>query len=292
MNSENVDFSVVVPSYMQGAFLRHCLESVLSQKDVTFELLVFDAGSTDGSKSIIEEYRHRISYVEIEKDLGQAHAINKGMRRARGRFLCYLNSDDLLVEGALSRVCRYFENNRDVGLVYGMASYVDKEGVFIGDYRTFPWDLDSFLDECYICQPAAFWRKSVYKKIGEFDQRLNYSMDYDYWIRIALAGFSVGYLPEYLAKSRDYAETKTRSGVFSVYLENFKIQISRAGKVNPQWLAGFMNLMLIRKIKPFCYFIPKTPERRRRFGEFLSVVSVIFSRDPDVVSYKYCEKIF
>lgn len=291
MNGEEIDFSVVVPSYMQGEFLNACFESILMQTGVRFEVLVYDAKSSDLSREVLESYRDRLDYIEIESDLGQAHAINKGMRRARGRFLCYLNSDDVLEEGALETVCRAFDENPKVGLLYGNANYIDKEGRVTFPYRSFPWDLERFLDECYICQPAAFWRREVLERLGEFDQGLNYSMDYDYWLRIAGAGMNIGYLKEYLAFSRDYPETKTRKGHHRIFWENFRILVRRVGYVPRHWISGYLYRILTVDPKPLSLLVPKSQQSRDIVGGILEKFSRLFARDIHMLTDKKYNKV-
>ena len=93
-------FSLVVPTLNQGRFIRETLESALGQGLADLQLLVQDAGSTDGTLTILEEYLGRVELVS-EPDRGQADAINRGLSRAAGEVLGYLNSDDLLLPGAL-----------------------------------------------------------------------------------------------------------------------------------------------------------------------------------------------
>ncbi len=112
--------SVIMPSYNQAAFLADALESALSQQHPNFECIVIDGGSTDGSVDIIRSYEDRLSYWVSEPDDGQSHAMNKGFARARGSILTWLNSDDILLPGALQRVaeaawrfprCQWFAGN-------------------------------------------------------------------------------------------------------------------------------------------------------------------------------------
>src|SRR5437870_5518796 len=93
--------SMVTPSYNQGPFIRDTILSVLGQGYPNLEYLIIDGGSTDSTVEIIKEYEKHLSYRVSEKDNGQSHAINKGFRKATGEILMWLNSDDLLMPGAL-----------------------------------------------------------------------------------------------------------------------------------------------------------------------------------------------
>lgn len=279
MTGSRFPMSVVVPSFMQAAYLRDCLESILSEKEVETEVLVFDACSTDGSDVLLEAYRKHLSWLEVESDLGQTHAINKGMLRSEGDVLCYLNSDDVLADGALKQVCAFFESNPDVDFIYGKAQYIDQRGAVLGDYRVFDIEEVDLFGECVICQPATFWRRRVYERIGLFDQSLDYSMDYDYWLRIYQSGIRMKMLDEVLAYSRDYPETKTRSGVLKVYRENFRILMRRRGYLSERWIAGYMDQLVRNRVRPWCWLVPKRIVHRLRIGKAIAFLSRFFARD-------------
>lgn len=277
----NVDISIVVPSFQQGQFIEDCLKSVLNEKDVSYELIVYDAGSTDGTAKVLEKYRN-VADITIEPDLGQAHAINKGLSRAKGEILCYLNSDDIFMPEALKKVVQYFKKNPTVDLLYGNAKYIDENSNYIGDYLTRDWDSLYIYSECYVCQPAAFWRATVADRIGLFDEKIECSMDYDYWLRINGSGMTVKRTMEYLACSRDYSETKTRRRTERVYWDNFSILLRRLGYVPAHWLAGYLNLLRIRRKKYIWRIVPLKGINRARVGKILEVISHVFAKDVHV----------
>ena len=98
--------SIVTPSYNQGAFIEETIHSVLLQNYPNLEYIVMDAGSTDNTVEVIRRYADRITYWESEKDRGQSHAINKGIARSTGQIFNWINSDDLLMPGALWSVAQ------------------------------------------------------------------------------------------------------------------------------------------------------------------------------------------
>lgn len=277
MNSPRV--SIVVPSYQQGEFIEDCLRSILSQEGVSFEVLVYDAGSTDETPVILSRYAHRLDYICVESDLGQAHAINKGLRRVRGDIVCYLNSDDMLLPGALLRIADHFDQHPEVDLIYGRARYIDRKGRVVRDYITYDWSHIRFHDECFICQPAAFWRRGAMNKIGHLDESLDCSMDYDYWIRLANAGFRVSFIDEHLACSREYPETKTRRDRAKVYRENFRIMLKRIGYVPAHWLEGYLRLCKFHTKPRFSILLPGQPLALRLLGKALEKLSMCFAKD-------------
>ena len=175
--------SIVTPSYNQGRFLRRTIDSVLNQDYPRVEYLVFDGGSTDESIDILNSYGNRF-FWRSERDRGQTDAINKGLLRANGDILAYLNSDDVLLPGAIATAVKHFESRADWELLYGNAYHIDEDDHVLGEYPTAPYDFDRLLQSCCICQPAAFWRRSLSEHVGLFDDTLHCAMDYEYWLRI------------------------------------------------------------------------------------------------------------
>ena len=203
--------SVITPSFNQGPFIEETIQSVLSQDYPHIEYLVIDGGSTDNTIEILRTFEGRLTWVS-EPDNGQADAINKGFRRAQGHILCWLNSDDLYLPKSLSKVAAYFVNHPEVSMIYGGGHLVDREGKFIVRFPLEPFDLGHLAEQCYIFQPAVFFRKEVFDAVGPLNSDLHYCMDYDYWIRIGKhLGGGIGTIFDPLAEARYYPEAKTIS---------------------------------------------------------------------------------
>lgn len=228
--------SLVVPTLNQAAYLPATLASVAAQRYEPLDLWVQDGGSNDGTLEIL-----RASGVPFasERDRGQADAINRGLRRARGEVLGYLNSDDLLLPGALDAVAEAFANP-EVLFVYGRAVYVDAEGRTVGPYLTRPWDAERLGDLCYVAQPAAFFRRALWRVVGEFDETLHHTMDYDWWLRASerLRPEQVVYLDRELAAARLHPEAKTVAGWDRALEEILDLVKRRRGYVSLWWLVA------------------------------------------------------
>ena len=216
-------FAIVTPSYNQAEFLEQTILSVLQQRGrgVEFELeyAVVDGGSTDSSADMIRKYESELTFWCSEKDRGQTHAINKGFQRVQGTIHAYINSDDFYLPDAFSKVAAAFDSDRQADLVHGICQKVDATGsvfkeqishinslsqmVNLWDYWLRPKENWNFI------QPEVFWSDRLAQRIGRFDESLNYTMDFDYWLRGFDAGMKVRPINSPLAAFRVHEMQKT-----------------------------------------------------------------------------------
>lgn len=236
------DVTVVTPSYGQREYIEEAIRSVLEQTGVHIEYLVMDGGSTDGTLEILEKYRDRLHFVS-EKDRGQADAINKGLRRASGRIVAYLNSDDFYLPGAIAGAVRFLDHHPEFALVYGEGYHTDAQGKFKERYYTEPFDFQRLAELCIICQPTVFFRRVVLSTVGYFNPNLHYCMDYDYWIRVAKR-YAIGYMSHYLAASRLHAEGKTLSKRAEAHHEILNTVLYHYGQVPARWIVSYAHIFV------------------------------------------------
>lgn len=191
-------FSVVTPSFNQGRFIRDCIDSVRAQTGVTWEHIVIDACSTDETLDILKSQPH-LQWIS-EPDKGQSDAINKGFRRATGDWIMWLNADDYLLPGALKEVAAYAELHPDADVIYGDSDYV-RDGVVVRRRREgdFSYNMLLFYG-CYIPSTgAAYYRRRIVDAGHFLDIECKVVMDYEYYLRLANAGFIFQHLPSVLA---------------------------------------------------------------------------------------------
>jgi glycosyltransferase involved in cell wall biosynthesis len=182
--------TVVTPSYNQADFVGETMRSVREQDHPDVEHIVVDGVSTDGSLEVIRQFGDAATIIS-EPDSGQTDAINKGLRRATGEVVCWLNSDDYFLPGTLSTVARYFAEHPDCLWLTGDCVIVDRNGKPIQQpVRLYKRALRALPSAFYlgltnaITQPATFWRRSVHDRLGYLDESLHYTMDYDWWLRL------------------------------------------------------------------------------------------------------------
>lgn len=185
--------TVVTPSFNQASFIRATIDSVLSQDYPNLEYFVMDGGSTDGTIEILRSYGDKIQW-QSKKDGGQADAINQGLRKGHGDLMAYLNSDDIYLPGTLKRVGEYYGKTR-ADWITGDCLTIDefgrpsKSNWLISLYKRFLMALYSPLTlriaDSMLPQPSTFWSRKSWEKVGEFNPKYHYVMDYDYWLRMS-----------------------------------------------------------------------------------------------------------
>jgi len=230
--------SIVTPSFNQGEFIERTIQSVVSQSFTDREFIIIDGGSTDQSLEIINKFDADITYWVSEADNGQTHAVNKGFSIASGDILGWLNSDDVFYPGTLQKVADHFSTNPDCDVLYGMADYIDDQDNFIRAYKTRNWSFAELKKWCFICQPAVFFRRSVFEEQGQLDESLNYCMDYEYWLRCGQTK-PFHYLKDKLAASRLYPENKTIGSRPAVLKEAMEMLFNKFGGIPRRWLGEY-----------------------------------------------------
>ncbi|WP_170975814.1 glycosyltransferase [Rhizobium sp. FY34] len=277
--------SIVMPTRNHARFIREAIDSVLNQSYPNIELLVMDGVSTDNTVEILKSYGDRIRWIS-EPDKGQTDAINKGTALLKGDVLAYLNSDDVLLPGAIETVVRYFNDHPECDMMYGNADYIDVDGHVTGTYNTAEYSFDRLMADCCICQPAAFWQRRIVDRIGPFDVSMQTAMDYEYWLRMARSGAIIHHVGDKLAQSRLHEDAKTLAMRGKIYEEVFEICERHGGYVSFSYYLGMWSYRLyeswsggdrLRRIAPGIYTLPA-------LVHFASQLSKI-GADPEKANY-------
>jgi len=213
--------SIVTPNYNYGHYLEETIRSVLLQGYPNLEYIVIDGASSDNSVDVIRKYEPWISSWISEKDLGQSDAINKGFAKVTGDIIAWLNSDDLLLPGALHRIAEAYEPS-DEKLMFanvinfhpdGREEEVVQSGITLGNFIGIPdpgfrWH-----------QPGMFVPRSFYLQAGDLDLSLHYIFDWDWICRLLVHRSDVRYVNAPVALFRVHDESKTGSGMMECWRE-------------------------------------------------------------------------
>jgi len=239
--------SIVTPSFNQAAFLEATIRSVLDQDYLRIEYIVVDGGSTDGSPTIVERFADRLAHWISEPDLGQGDAINKGFGMATGDIYAWLNSDDTYNPGAVREAVEFLESHPEVGMVYGAAYYIDRDGRRIGrypakqtDYRGLRRGINT------VTQQSMFFRAELWRQVGPLDTSLYYALDYDLWVRLAKAA-PIVYQERYWANFRLHSQSKSMIAARRCWPEIIQIHFRDGGS---RFSVIYLKYLLRRILEP------------------------------------------
>jgi len=207
------DFSIITPSLNYGHFIAQCLQSVACQQGVTFEHLIMDAGSNDNTREIAARFHHA-EFLQGPDD-GMSDAINKGFRRARGRWVMWLNADDMLRPNALLMVKEFADKNDASDVIYGCWNFIDKEGSYIRRMTLFPFQHGMLANlGCYIGSTSTYFRRETTIAQGFFlNTKFHLVMDGEYFCRLAENGKRFCYMPVVLADFRLHAQSISQRNI-------------------------------------------------------------------------------
>lgn len=280
--------SIITPSFNQAEYIEETIRSVLLQGYSNLQYIVIDGGSLDGSKELIRKYEAHLDHWISEPDSGQTEAINKGLSRAKGDWLMWLNSDDILLPEALTKIAAAIQENPGAHWLVGNTLVTDAKLVpknrfepVIGHLSKdrFPDTHGTWLD--YVCtkwsktalpQPSSIWSRHAWSKTGALDESLRYVMDFDYWTRMAFEGFAPIRIESDLAGFRHHDVAKTAQGKIPFWLEEIEVikrWIPRASLQDQAILDEYQD-WLVRRVK--------TLQRRRAISRLPFVSRVNAAR--------------
>ncbi len=224
--ANNPLFSFVIPTFGYGRFLRQCIDACLEQP-VEKEVVVIDGGSTDETVEILKSYGTQVSWVS-EPDRGQSHALNKGVRMARGSVIGWINSDDFYAAGKpLEPVARAFANDPTLDIVFTEGTLVDEQGASYMDVKsTHPITARELLlrPGNSLFQPTIFFRRALFEAVGGVDESLHYAMDLDLWLKMLPRARRTEHIPRVVACGRIHRRAKTQVALRETVLEFWRVK--------------------------------------------------------------------
>lgn len=264
------DISIITPSYNMLDYLKKCSASIHDQA-VSLEHIVVDALSKDGTIDWLKKNEKIISIVE--KDNGMYNAINKGIKKARGKYIAYLNCDEQYLPGTLKLVTEYFEMHSEVDVLFGDKLNINPDGSLNSYKKTIKLRKYYVLaSNLYVPSCAVFFRNSVFKKGHYFDESFKSCGDAEFLIRLLHNQFNFGHLKKYLATfAISGFNLSQNSSVFSERKEF----ISKYTQLPPFYLKLFEIIKFIEKLLSGAYcqkfpleysiFVNKNLKNRKHF---------------------------
>jgi glycosyltransferase involved in cell wall biosynthesis len=216
-----VKISIVTISYNQAKYIKQCIDSVLIQHCDGLEYIIVDAGSTDGSREIIESYGDRVIKV-FAKDQGPADGLNKGFKLATGDIYGFLNSDDMLLPGTLHYVLNIFEQKEGIDVVHGNGYQIDEENRIIKKLYSTKFSAKRYAyDAVNIVQQATFFRKEIFLQVNGFNIKNKWCWDGELFVRMAINQAIFYKVNKFLGGFRVYPESISGgAGDYEGYLFN------------------------------------------------------------------------
>jgi len=217
-----MDVSVIIVSYNNSKLLRDCLQSVIDNtKGVSYEIIVIDNNSTDGSQDMLRELYPDVTLLCNEENIGFSRANNQGYKRSSGKYLLFLNSDTLILGDAVEKMTMYIRENPEVGILgpkildshhqphRSYMRYLDAKKLFFGSKRIrffidvekyrlhFPaYDYNSIQNVPWLSGACLMITKKVFEEAGLFDEHyFLYLEDMDLCMQVNRLGYGVVYYP-------------------------------------------------------------------------------------------------
>jgi glycosyltransferase involved in cell wall biosynthesis len=249
--------TIVTPCLNAARFLEQTILSVLDQDYPRIEYIVMDGGSTDGTIDILRKYEHSLHW-QSAPDRGTADAVNRGFALSKGEILAFLAADDLYHPHAVSTAVRSLRENPEAAGVYGDAWWIDENGDRLAPYPVRDFDRALLERECFICQPASFFRREPFESTGGLDPDFNLTFDYDFWLRLTRT-FSMCRIDATLANSRMHPANKTLGQRDRVFRETFQVLKRDCGYVPFHWIYSYLCFRADARDQFFEPFRPSIP---------------------------------
>ncbi len=196
--------SVIIPAYNKAEYTRRTIESVLAQTYSSIEIVVVDDGSTDDTPQMMRQYEGRVKYL-VKKNGGACSARNTGINFSTGRYIAFLDCDDLYTVDKIELCVDYLENHLSSGFVYSDADFINEQDDVVGRCHYSRSVCGRIAQELilfnFICNSTVVVRRDVLQEAGFFDETIFTPGDWDMWLRLAQIT-EAGYIAKPLTKYR------------------------------------------------------------------------------------------
>jgi len=258
MNNDPL-ISVITPTYNRASYLPETIESVLSQNYRNLEHIIIDDGSSDTTRNLVNAYldKGKIRYF-YQKNSGQSIARNKGLKEAKGEFVCFLDSDDRWLPNKLRKQLNAFLVNPDVDIVYGDYIFIDEQGNEISHNNMSRYSgniTKPLLKDNFVSMNTTMTRTTKLKAISGFNENIEVADDYDLWLRLSVESRFL-YIPELLAEYR-IMNKQLSSNKSKRFASNEKTLLSffdsNPNLLNPEERKDALNFFYTRATRHFSH---------------------------------------
>ncbi len=256
--------SVIIPTFNRKCLIIETIESVLAQTFGDFEIIVVDNGGTDDTASVIEQFNDsRIRYHWQEPTGRPAPPRNKGLQMARGKYIGFLDSDDLWIENKLESQLAMFENNPALKWVYCKVAGFDHVTGNVKESNSgevyYEGDVcHQLIRHNFIPSASPLIRKTVFNVVGEFNENpiLFAREDWELWLRIA-AIYPIGFVSEVLAKYRIHSDAISMNSKYMLkkYYGRIAAICSAASFAPQKYECDYLTAIETHTLKYIKYFI-------------------------------------
>lgn len=233
MINSGVKVTIITPTYNRSDLIEETIISVLNQSYKNLEYIVIDDGSTDNTRDIVHKYKDKLKYI-YKENKGQAAALNYGFEIAKGEYIGYLSSDDLLHVDAIKELVQALDESKEFVLTYCDWSLINQNSKFIRKMTGIDYS-EKYLYENLECAvgPGSLFRKEVLEKIGGWDTNLRQIPDFEFFLRLAKLG-NFKRVPQNLSNFRihdyslsSYSDPESADEIINIDKDNFPPHISK-----------------------------------------------------------------
>lgn len=256
--------SIVTPSYNQAEFLERTILSVLNQNYRNLEYIIIDGGSTDGSVKIIKRYERYLAHWVSEKDNGESHALNKGFRLCTGDYIGWQNSDDIYLPGAFHSFARMKQRHPGYDIYYANQYIIDRhENILQVCVTTRPSKFYEKYRGMIVRTQSSFFSKSMLHEIGLMDERLQFAMDRDFFLRAMLSNRRLFFVNEIWGAFRWHESSKSGGGNKTAWIAEHRYIANKYGISSEEHLqikkqiARLWKAILIIQSGNWWYFVKR-----------------------------------